>query len=177
MNEGGQPQDIDAFIRMLTDHQLHLQSFIMSSLGNYPDTLDVLQMTNIALWKKAATFRPGAPFLPWAFKVAKFEILAFMRTRRRDRHTFSFELVELMLDVAVERSPQMADRSLALRDCIKEMSEPNREFLRIRYGQNQSIREVAEKTGRSIESVKSLYLRIRRALERCIDRKMAAEAI
>ena len=175
MSERGE-QHIDDFIRMLTDHQVDLQAFIMSALGNYSDTLDVLQLTNIALWKKASQFRPGAKFLPWALKVAKYEILAFMRVRRRDRHTFSPETVELMIDVAVERSQDTSTRSNALRDCIKELPERSREFLRIRYSQQQSIRAVAEKTGRSVDAVKSLYLRIRRALARCIDRKVAAEA-
>ena len=175
MSKSGE-QGLDAFIRMLTDHQVDLQAFIMSSLGNYSDTMDVLQLTNIALWKKAAQFRPDAKFLPWALKVAKYEILAFMRVRRRDRHTFSPEIVELMIDVAVERSQDTSTRSNALRDCIKELPERSREFLRIRYSQQQSIRDVAEKTGRSVDAVKSLYLRIRRALGRCIDRKVAAEA-
>ena len=175
MSQSGE-QGLDAFIRMLTDHQVELQAFIMSSLGNYSDTMDVLQLTNIALWKKAAQFRPDATFLPWALKVAKYEILAFMRVRRRDRHTFSPEVVELMVDMAVERSQDVTARSRALCECIKELPERSREFLQIRYAQRQSIREVAEKTGRSVEAVKSLYLRIRRTLVRCIERKVAAEA-
>jgi RNA polymerase sigma-70 factor (ECF subfamily) len=175
MSERGE-QHIDDFIRMLTDHQVDLQAFIMSALGNYSDTLDVLQLTNIALWKKASQFRPGASFLPWGLKVAKYEILAFMRIRRRDRHTFSPDVVELMVDMAVERSQDVSVRSRALYECIKELPERSREFLQIRYAQQQSIKQVAEKTGRSVEAVKSLYLRIRRALGRCIDRKVAAEA-
>lgn len=166
---------LDDFIRMLTEHQVDLQAFIMSSLGNYSDTQDVLQLTNIALWKKASTFRSGAPFLPWALKVAKYEILAFIRKRRRDRHTFSPELVELMVDVAVQRGPELPKRSSALYECIKKLPERSREFLQIRYAQQQSIKQIAEKTGRSVDAVKSVYLRIRRALQRCIDRRVAAE--
>src|SRR3990172_9832777 len=112
MSDGG-GEHVDDLIRMLTDHQVDLQAFIMSSLGNYSDTLDVLQLTNIALWKKAEKFRPGAAFLPWALKVAKYEILAFLRKRRRDRHTFSPELVELMVDVAAERAAELPVRSSA----------------------------------------------------------------
>jgi RNA polymerase sigma-70 factor, ECF subfamily len=168
--------EADDFICALTDHQVALQAFIMSSLGNYSDTMDVLQLTNIALWKKASQFRPGAPFLPWALKVAKFEVLAYLRVRRRDRHTFSSEVVGLMVDMACERATNVNQRGRALSDCIKELPEHSRHFLSIRYAQEQSISEIAEKTGRSVDAVKSLYLRIRRALERCIDRKVAAES-
>lgn len=161
------------FIGLLTDHQVDLQAFILSSLGDYADALDVLQRTNVVLWKKASLFRQGAPFLPWALKIAKFEILAFMRARRRDRHVFCPEVVELMVDTAIERSGELSVRSDALRRCIKELPERSREFLRIRYAQEQSVKQISEKSGRSIDAVKSLYHRIRIALARCIDRKVA----
>ena len=164
------------FIGLLTDHQVDLQAFILSSLGDCADTLDVLQRTNIVLWQKASQFRAGAPFLPWALKVAKFEILAFMRARRRDRHVFCPEVVELMIDTAIERSGEFSFRSDALRQCIKELPEHSREFLRIRYAQEQSVKQISEKTGRSIDAVKSLYHRIRIALSRCIDRKVAGHS-
>ena len=172
----GDEQHLDDFVRLLTVHQVDIHAFIMSSLGDYADTADVLQATNMALWKKADQFIPGSGFVPWSFKVAKFEILAFLRTRRRDRHVFSPELVEMMISVAEERSQTFASRSDALRQCMKKMSEQNREFLRIRYAQDQNIKQIAEKTGRSIESVKSLYHRIRKAIERCVERRMAQEA-
>jgi RNA polymerase sigma-70 factor (ECF subfamily) len=163
------------FIARLTDHQVCLQAFILSSLGDYSDTLDVLQRTNIVLWKKASQFRRGAPFLPWALKVAKYEVLAFMRARRRDRHVFCPEVVELMVDAAIERITDLPSRSEALRECIKELPEHSREFLRIRYAHEQSVKQISEKTGRSIDAVKSLYHRIRVSLGNCINRKLAAE--
>jgi RNA polymerase sigma-70 factor (ECF subfamily) len=164
------------FISLLTEHQVDLQAFILSSLGDHTNAMDVLQRTNIVLWKKAVEFRRGAPFLPWALKIAKYEILASMRARRRDRHVFRPEVVELMADVAIERSAGLSMRSEALRDCIKELPERSREFLRIRYAQEQSVKQISEKTGRSIDAVKSLYHRIRLRLGQCIDRKLAAEA-
>lgn len=170
------PDDSAEFIRLLTEHQVDLQAFILSSLGDYANTLDVLQRTNIVLWQKASQFRHGAPFLPWALKVAKFEILAYMRSRRRDRHVFCPEVVEMMVDTAIARSADRPVRSVALRQCIKELPERSREFLQIRYAQEQSVQQISEKTGRSIDAVKSLYHRIRIALARCIDRKVAANS-
>ena len=50
------------FIGLLTDHQVDLQAFILSSLGDYSNALDVLQRTNIVLWKKAVEFRRARRF-------------------------------------------------------------------------------------------------------------------
>src|SRR4029078_10716535 len=98
---------------------------------------------------KAAQFRKGAPFLPWALKIAKLEILAYMRARRRDRHVFSLEVVEVMVDTAIERSAELSPRSDALRQCIKELPERSREFLRIRYAQEQAVKQDSEERRRS----------------------------
>ncbi|WP_197529634.1 sigma-70 family RNA polymerase sigma factor [Botrimarina mediterranea] len=172
----GHEAEIDQFIRRLTDHQVDLQGFILSSLGSYSDALDVLQQTNIALWKKADQFHAGSPFMPWALQVAKYEILAFLRKRRRDRHQFSSEVVELMVDMAIQRSSNLSQRSEALMDCIKELPERSRHFLAIRYASDRSVSEVAEISGRTVEAVKSVFLRIRRSLEECIDRRLTSEA-
>lgn len=166
---------MDQFIRRLTDHQVDLQGFILSSLGSYSDALDVLQQTNIALWKKADQFIPSAPFMPWALQVAKYEILAHLRKRRRDRHQFSSEVVELMVDMAIQRSSNLSQRSEALMDCIKELPERSRDFLAIRYAHDRSVAEVAEISGRTVDAVKSVFLRIRRSLEECLDRRLAPE--
>jgi RNA polymerase sigma-70 factor (ECF subfamily) len=167
----------DKFIRMMTEHQLDLQAVIFSSLGDYTNTMDVLQQTNVVLWRKASEFRPDASFLPWALKIAKYEMLAFVRARRHDRHVLlSPEVVELMCDMAIERSSTISQRAEAFQECVKQLPERSLEFLRIRYAQNQSIEQISAKTGRSIGSVKSLYHRIRVKLGECIERKVAVES-
>ena len=164
------------FIRLLTDHQVDLQAFILSSLGDYATRWTFSAANECCFVEKSRGVSTRRPFLPWALKIAKYEILAHMRARRRDRHVFRPEVVELMVDVAIERSAGMSKRSEALCECIKELPERSREFLQIRYAQEQSVKQISEKTGRSIDAVKSLYHRIRLRLGRCIDRKLAAEA-
>ena len=159
----------------MLEHQAEIEAFIMSSLGDYANTQDVLQRTNMVLWKKAAQFRDGARFIPWAIGIAKYEVLAFMRTRKRDRHVFRSDLVELMADVAYERSGGIAGRLDALRECIKKLPEPSRELLAIRYSHDHSIDQVAEKTGRTPGAVRMLFCRIRRRLNECITRRLAAQ--
>lgn len=166
----------DEFIRMMTEHQIDIEAFIMSSLGDYANTQDVLQKTNVALWKKVDQFRPGAKFMPWALQMAKYEILTFMRSRKRDRLVFRPELVELMIDLATDQSPGLRPRMDALRDCIKKLPDPSRELLAVRYSQDHSIKQIAEKTGRSVGSVKNLYMRIRNRLRDCIARNITAQA-
>lgn len=171
--EDAQPSD--RFVQLLTEHQVQLRGFILASLGDDADSHDVLQSTNLALWRKAAEFRPDAELLPWALGVARFEILAFLRDRSRDRLVFRAELVEAMADTASELVAKMPARRLALRECLKEVPEKNRILLRLRYAHNQSITQISAFSGRSMDGVKSLLLRIRKALARCIELRLAEE--
>ena len=170
--EEQQSGSLDVYVQDLTASQGRLRAFILASLGNYADTADVLQRTNLALWKKAREFHAGAAFLPWALTIARYEILSFLRDSKRDRHVFSNEVVSLMLDVAEGDSSETDERRHALSICLDKLPRQNRELLWMRYGEEQSIRAIAVSSQRSADAVKSLFLRIRKALETCVESRL-----
>ncbi|MCE9556371.1 MAG: RNA polymerase subunit sigma-70, partial [Planctomycetes bacterium] len=53
----------ELFVRELTASQPRLRAFIFSLLPNRDAALDVLQDTNVVLWRKAATFEEGSSFI------------------------------------------------------------------------------------------------------------------
>lgn len=170
-------EELEFYVQELTGSQSRLRGYILASLGNYSNTADVLQRTNLTLWKKAREFRPGAEFLPWALSIARFEILAFLRDHRRDRHVFSDEVAKLMLDAAASEIAIPGDRQTALRKCLEKLPVRSRDLLWQRYDQNKSIRQIAVDTERSEDSVKCLFLRLRKKLERCIETTINLDAI
>lgn len=159
----------DEFIQLLTVHQPHLQGFIVASLGNRSDCDDVLQKTNLVLWKKSAEFRAGAPFLPWALAIARFEVLAFCRDRQRDRLVFHDDVAELMSEEAFPEMNDVPERQKALQKCVERLSDTQKEVLRLRYVGNKRIREVSELTRRTATSIKVMLFRTRKTLKKCIE--------
>jgi len=156
-------------------HQSHLRAFVLGSLGDYTHCEDVLQQTNLILWEKCGDFRPGAEFLPWALAIARFEILAFFRDRQRDRLVFHPDVVELMTEAALPEIKQVSERQHALRECIKRLPECQWEVLKLFYVANARMKEIARQIGRSVDGVKSLLLRIRNALRRCIEAHLESQ--
>ena len=165
----GPDVNLDAYVQQLTASQGRLRGFILASLGNYVDTADVLQRTNLILWKKAREYRPDAEFLPWALTIARYEVLSFIRDRQRDRLVYSSDVAELMLDAAAAEATDSDDRQLALRKCLEKAPRRSMDMLWQRYGAEKSIRQIAADANRSEDAVKSLLLRIRKALQRCIE--------
>jgi len=144
----------------------------MASLGHHANSDDVLQRTNLTLWRKANDFRPDADFMPWAITIARFEVLAFLRDHGRDRLVFDPDVMELVGCEVNEKLDSMTQRQQALRECMDKLSTENRDLLRQKYIHQQSISQISISTQRSMDSVKSLMLRIRRRLAECVERHL-----
>ncbi len=64
------------FIQLLTSNQSRLFAYTLSMLGDRQQAQDVMQETNMILWRKADQFRLGTNFGAWMLKVAYFQVVA-----------------------------------------------------------------------------------------------------
>lgn len=172
----GDGADTERFIAELTQAQASLRAYIFAAVGNHNDTSDILQRANLVLWKNAGGFRPGAPFMPWAITITKYEVLSHYRDRSRDRHVFAEDVAMLMFQTAQERMSDPNDRQVALRECVEQLPKTSREMVRLRYESGDSIRQIAEALDRSDNAIKCAFLRIRKSLEQCVERQLQAES-
>ncbi len=159
------------FVYQLTDWQNRLFGYLVTLLGSVHDAHDVLQETNLVLWQKMSEFEPGTEFGAWAKRVAYFQALAFLRDRKRDRHLFDDEVLEKM---AAEPSPAKDEEELhlALRNCLSQLPEKQRELLSERYQEGGSIRKLARVFGKKESALKMRLMRIRQSLLVCIESKL-----
>ncbi len=167
--------DHEAFIRQLTEHQTRIYAYIFSLLGNHDRAADVLQETNIVLLRKYAEVQPGERFLFWAFSVSKFQVLAHLRDRKRDRLLLDPELIELVSKEVELIAVTLPEQQQALRGCLTKLSEVNQELVRRRYFADESIDVIASAMDRSQSAVKVALLRVRRHLQECITATMMAK--
>lgn len=174
-DEGGAAQ-LEQFVHVLTNSQSHLRAYLVAALGNYDDALEVLQRTNVVLWRNARKFRAGAEFMPWAIALARYEIMSFYRDRQRDRHVFTEEVAMLMLQTAAAQPPDLAERQAALRFCVAKLNNTSQEMIKLRYETQSSIAQMATQLHRTEDSIKSALLRVRKQLAECINKRLLAES-
>jgi hypothetical protein len=53
---------VEEFVALITQHQPALYAFVLSLLGNRTDTDEVVQETNLVLWRKFDQFHAGSDF-------------------------------------------------------------------------------------------------------------------
>jgi RNA polymerase sigma-70 factor (ECF subfamily) len=152
-----------------------LRAFAYSLVPNREDAKDIIQETLKELWRNFDKYDPSRPFLPWA---NRFVYLQTMRHRRstaiRLKYTFSDETIRRLVDQqpSLERDSALSD---ALDKCLKRLSEDNRDLVRLRYYADETLQEVARRTGKSADALYKRIQRIREALHDCVTKRMACE--
>jgi len=165
----------ESFVAELTDAQGRLAAYIRTLVPDHDRARDVLQETNLVLWRKADEFRPGTDFGAWACKVAYFQVLAHRRDAGRERLLFDDELVGQVAATAERRGELYEQRQRAMRGCLKKLDQRQRDALHAKYSQSLSIAEMSERFSSTAEAMKKLLFRARRALFTCIERTISRE--
>lgn len=158
------------FVYQLTDSQKRLFGYLITLLGSLEDARDVLQETNLVIWRKMEEFEPGSNFGAWASRIAYFQALAFLRDKKRDRHLFDEELLERFAEEE-ETSPNR-EKELALRDCLASLSDQQRSLISSRYRDEKSVKQLAAESHKKESAMKMTLMRIRQGLLTCIETKL-----
>ncbi len=163
------------FVERLTAAQSALHGCVHTLMAGAPDAADVLQETNRVLWRKAAEYDPARPFLPWAYRVAHFQVLAHRRRVARERLVFDEKLVGRLAEEFTAQS-RADDRELrALDECLQKLPPAHRELVDARYQRGESVNDIAARRGRPANAVSALLYRIRNALAGCIRQALASQ--
>lgn len=165
----------EQFVQQLAEHQNRLYGYVFSLLSDHSRAADVLQETNLVLWRKIGEFDVKKPFLPWAFAIARFQVLANLRDQKRDKLLLDAELAEAISEEAEAQAGKLDEFRQALRPCLASLTEGNRELVEQRYLKSMSIADIATSVDRTVSAVKVALMRSRRHLAECIQLRMAAE--
>jgi len=153
------------FLGLYVEHEQALRGFVRSLVPTLEDAREVMQETAAVLWRK---FDETVDFRPWAFGVAKFEALAFMRDRARDRHVFGDEVLALLEAEALEAVELSGQEEKALEQCLEKLTPPQRTLVVTAYAPGVRIDELARVSGRTAMSLYKSLHRLRMTLADCV---------
>lgn len=177
-----QRPDVDAerlhedFMRLFVKHEPDLRTFVRSLVPTLTDADEVLQETAIVLWRKFETFEPGSEFIRWACVIARFEALSYRRKIARDRLVLSAEVTQLLADEAIDEMPERRREREALENCLRQLPENQQQLVTKAYTPGIKTKDLAEKLEKSPASLYMALNRIRGALMRCIEKRLADDA-
>ena len=168
-------EKMDQFVQLLATCQRKVFLYALALVHNPVDAEEILQETNLVLWRKFDQFRPGTDFSRWACRIAHFEVLKFRERRPAAERLFSTDFLEALARDAEESLDVADQRREALRGCLGKLAERDRQLVLQRHQERATTRSVAEALGRSVQGTRKSLHRIRMTLLECIQRTLAAE--
>lgn len=166
----------EELVQLIAQAQRRLYAFILALVRRTADADDILQETNIVLWRKRCSFQSGSNFLAWAFEIARLQILAWRGRQGRRADLFDEALLSEIAIAAMTESENDVRGAAALAGCLKKLPEAQRTLILRRYQPQVAVTTLAAELGKSANAVSESLRRIREALRQCIERTLASEA-
>ena len=160
----------DEFIELISSFQGRLYGFILSMMGDPDQANDILQETNIVLWRKSGEFTPGTSFKSWSFRVASFQVMAFRQKKLRDRLVFDDSLFGSIIEEAKELDTQFEAKQKTLDLCIQKLNERHRDLIDKRYSHGIAVKKIAEDLKQNANAITQTLFRARKNLIDCVKR-------
>ncbi len=169
------PGRVDEFVRLLGQNQRRLYLYVVTLVPHHADADEVLQNTNLVLWREFGRFESGTNFAAWACRVALNQVLAWRKRRQRDRLQFTDAFLGAVAREAEAAADGLDDRTRALAGCVDKLPPDQRELIRLRYTEGGSIEAVAARVNRTVEATYRALSRARHLLHECVTRTLERE--
>ena len=160
------------FTTLLVKYQPAILGFIRTLLPQTSEAEDLLQKTCLIAWQKFDQFDPSTKFSTWACQIAYFEVKNYLRTRSRDRHVFSDQLLDQIAEQTTRESDRLSAERAALHKCVESLVPEERDLLANAYAPGMTVPQIAEQVGKSANSLYKQLNRIRQRLHACITKRI-----
>ena len=163
------------FGQLVKANQSGIRNYI-GSLGVAPPSIDdIAQEAFLVAFKRFSTYNKDASFASWVCSIARNLLWNDRRKTRRRYQLLNEQVTEYLLQqdpatLLADEEVQSLQRA-ALRECLKEVSEENRNLLIAHYHDDMNSQQMAEKFGMRADSIRHRLMRVRRTLRQCIEKK------
>ncbi len=154
--------DRDAFRLIVEQSQGPVFRVCLRVLGSVADAEDAAQESFVTAFRSLGTYRGDGPLVAWIARIATRAAL-----RRRAQRPATSDLAAAREVPTAGPDPLLStiarERHAAVRTAVAALDEPYREVVILRYFGELSLEEVAQATGRNVNTIKT---QLRRGLER-----------
>lgn len=150
-------------------------AYIGSAIHDYHDAEDLIQAVALSVTNHYADHDPEKSFNAWAMGIARNKVREYYRNRKTRQQVFSMETLDMIAREHESASTCFEPMRYALRFCLRKLEGKGRRILEMRYLQQMKPADVADQIGTTRNAVFITLHRVRAALRKCIEKRMAEE--
>lgn len=170
-----QQGDHEAFGDLVRRYQAQLRGFAARDVQDGQDVYDLVQEAFLDALRHIRSFDVEREFYPWLRAICRNRVLNYFRARKSRRSG-----AQVLVDVAVEEiaasrdevDDDAAERITALKHCIGQLHEAQRNVLDLRFAEGIAVKDIAVRLGKSAASVTMQLQRIKAVLLECVQRQL-----
>lgn len=147
-------------------------AYVAAMVSNYADADDVTQRVAVAMIDSYEQYDKSRPLLAFVLGIARHKIADFQRERARGPRLLSQQILELVEDAYVRVDQQSGEMRDALSQCVRALTGRQRQVLTMRYREDRKPAAIAELMGTQSAVISNVLARTRKALRRCIERRL-----
>jgi RNA polymerase sigma-70 factor (ECF subfamily) len=168
--------DENAFARLVD--QVKGRAFLVARglVGSHEDAKDLCQEAFAKTWRARATFKDGAPFLPWFHRILRNTCFSFLRKRGRIKRSSLSATTDDNpdWDIAADQAPPTAaleldETKVLFWSAMDQLSARDREILILRQFKDLSYREISHSLDVPEGTVMSRLFHARRRLRDLLE--------
>ena len=167
----------EQFLRLFTANEAAIRAYVRRLVPTRHDAADVMQGISLVLWKKFGELNEPNEFRKWAFGVARYETLAWLRDKARDRLVLADDVLHTVAHESAQYEEQLSAQRDALEGCLEKLPGEQRALVLAAYTTQMRIQEVADQSGRTVAAFYQWLHRTRLRLLECTRRTLQAEGL
>lgn len=149
-------------------HILPLRGFVYGLVPRRHLVDDVVQETFVTACQKADQFEPGTNFRAWIFAIARYKVLALLKTQGAKPGVLDYDVVDMLAEES-EEDDNLQERVALLEDCVRKLARTAHQAIVLRYAEGLGPTEIAERMGWSVNALNVALSRARIFLRRCVE--------
>ena len=151
-----------AFTTLYRRHSGRVYGFIKSKTRDEATARDVLQSTFLKLHKSRSSYDRDFPFVPWLFTICRSEVLDAFKKGYRAHETLVAETPEPTFQPTASEAPEVS---------LAALPSGQREAVEMRFEQEFSFEEIAQRLETSPANARQLVSRALRTLRGLYGKK------
>jgi RNA polymerase sigma-70 factor (ECF subfamily) len=167
----------ERFLTLFTVNEPGIRAFVRRLVPTRQDAADVMQGVALVLWRKFPALEKPDQFRKWAFGVARYETLAWLRDKARDRLVLADDVLNTVAHESAEIENRLSAQREALEGCLEKLPDEQRALVLAAYTPDVGIQEAAEQSGRTVAAFYQWLHRMRVRLLECTRRALHAEGV
>ncbi len=156
-------------------YQARIHTYILYQVPNRSDAEDILQDTIVVMLDKFSEFKEGSNFLAWGISIARYKIMSFKQKNKRSKLVFDDSMMDLFEQEGASHIDSLPEETEVLKNCIQKLPLRYKKYLRLRYEQGMSYREMGRQITISMQAVYKAMTRIHITLLNCVRLKFGED--